>query len=441
MAPWAARVPVPLRLPAVSVVVPATVRVVPAAMVVVARKSTEAKVWLPVIVPPAKTRAAVPGSSVPPVYVQLLLVRIVPARLSVPESLLMTNTGRLPAAVVEAPVRVCAPVPLTSRVAVPPEYVDAWLMAPWAASVPVPLRLPAVSVVVPVTVRVVPAAMVVVARRSIELKVWLPVIVPPAKTSAAEPGSSVPPVYVQLLLVRIVPRQAERARGLVDDQDREAAADGRRGARERLGTGAGQHQGRRAAAVAERLADIGEGGRVPVPLRLPAVRLTAPVAVSVVPAAMVVVARKSTEAKVWLPVIVPPAKTIVDVPASSVPAVYVQLFVIRIVPARRERARGLVDDEHGQVARRGGRRAGERLGSRAVDEQGGRPAGVRRCLADGALGGEDAGAVEAARRQRGGAGDGQGRARGDGFRPGSQRQIVECCRRRDRERGRSRAER
>ena len=120
MAPWAARLPVPLRLPAVSAVVPVTVRVVAAAMLVVARKSIEAKVWLPVIVPPAKTRAAVPGSSVPPVYVQLLLVRIVPARLSVPAGLLMTRIGRLPLAAVEAPVSAWAPVPLTSRVAVPP---------------------------------------------------------------------------------------------------------------------------------------------------------------------------------------------------------------------------------------------------------------------------------------------------------------------------------
>ena len=56
----------------------------------------------------------------PAVYVQLLVVRIVPARVSVPEGLLMTIAGRPPLAVVEAPLRVWAPVPLMSRVAVPP---------------------------------------------------------------------------------------------------------------------------------------------------------------------------------------------------------------------------------------------------------------------------------------------------------------------------------
>ncbi len=72
------------------------------------------------IVPPAKTSVELPGSRVPAVYVQLLAVRSVPARLSVPEGLLMTTMGRLPLAVVEAPVRVWPALPLMSRVALPP---------------------------------------------------------------------------------------------------------------------------------------------------------------------------------------------------------------------------------------------------------------------------------------------------------------------------------
>ena len=39
--------------------------------------------------PPAKTTVEVPGSTVPAVYVQLWAVRIVPARVSVPEGLLI----------------------------------------------------------------------------------------------------------------------------------------------------------------------------------------------------------------------------------------------------------------------------------------------------------------------------------------------------------------
>ena len=78
------------------------------------------RAWQPVIVPPAKTTVEVPGSSVPAVYVQALVVRIVPARVSVPEGLLMTSSGRSPLAVVDAPVSVWAPAPLMSSVAVPP---------------------------------------------------------------------------------------------------------------------------------------------------------------------------------------------------------------------------------------------------------------------------------------------------------------------------------
>ncbi len=123
-APWAATVPV-LRLPAVRVRRPPAVRVVPAAIVVVARKSSALRVCDPVTVPPAKTTSEVPGSTVPALYVQLWLVRIVPTRLSVPEGLSMTRAGRLPAAVVDAPVRVWAPAPSTSRVPLPPPNVEA----------------------------------------------------------------------------------------------------------------------------------------------------------------------------------------------------------------------------------------------------------------------------------------------------------------------------
>ena len=157
-----------------------------------------------------------PGSSVPAVYVQLVAVRIVPARVSVPAGLLMTTRGRLPpAAVVAAPVRVWAPAPLMSRVAVPPLVGRGLAESPWAARVPVPLRLPAVRVSGPLTVSVVPAAMVVVARKSTALRVWQPLIVPPAKTSVEVPGSSVPAVYVQLLAVRIVPARVSVPDGLL----------------------------------------------------------------------------------------------------------------------------------------------------------------------------------------------------------------------------------
>ena len=69
-----------------------------------------------------------PGSTVPAVYVQLVAVRIVPARVRVPDGLLMTTSGRSPAAVVAAPVKVWAPAPLIRRVAVPPVIVEAWLI-------------------------------------------------------------------------------------------------------------------------------------------------------------------------------------------------------------------------------------------------------------------------------------------------------------------------
>jgi hypothetical protein len=135
-----------------------------------------------------------PASTVPAVYVQLFADRIVPTRVSVPNVLLKTTIGSAPAAVVAAPVKVCAPGPLTRRVAVPPVVVEAWLIAPWAARVPVPLRLPAVRVREPAAVRVVPAAIEVVVRTSTLLSVCEPVIVPPEKRTVEVPGSRVPAV-------------------------------------------------------------------------------------------------------------------------------------------------------------------------------------------------------------------------------------------------------
>ena len=76
----------------------------------------------------------------------------------------------------------------------PPVVVEAWLIGPWAASVPVPLSAPVVRLTDPDAVRVVPAAIEVVARTSTKARVCEPVIVPPAKRTVEAPGSSVPAV-------------------------------------------------------------------------------------------------------------------------------------------------------------------------------------------------------------------------------------------------------
>ena len=104
------------------------------------------------------------------------------------------------------------------------------------------------------------------------------------------------------------------------------------------------------------------GGERAGPVEVPVVRLSVPVTVRVVPAAIEVVGRTSTALRLCEPVIVPPAKTSVEVPGSSVPAVYVQLLVVRMVPARVSVPGGLVDDDGGQVAAGRGRRPGEGLG-------------------------------------------------------------------------------
>ena len=75
---------------------------------------------MPVIVPPAKTRVEVPGSSGAGGVRPVAGVRIVPASVSVPDGLLMTTRGRWPLAVVEAPGEGLGAVPLNRSVAVPP---------------------------------------------------------------------------------------------------------------------------------------------------------------------------------------------------------------------------------------------------------------------------------------------------------------------------------
>ena len=221
--PWASRVPAPLSVPAVSVARPGTVivplfvtvtttgivnvparpRVVPAAIVTAPRSSRLPSACEPLIVPPAWTRVDPAAFIVPAVYVQLLVVRIVPARVSVPEGLLMTRSGRSPAAVVAAPVNVWAPAPLRSRVAAPPVYAEAWLTAPWAARVPVPLRAPAVRVTEPVAVRVSPALMVFApAAKTMLLNVSLTatssVAAAPPNDTVPLPALNAPPVSVKL---------------------------------------------------------------------------------------------------------------------------------------------------------------------------------------------------------------------------------------------------
>ena len=101
---------------------------------------------MPLIVPPAKTTVEVPGSIVPAVYVQLLVVRSVPARVSVPEGLLMTSERQVAGGGRgRAGERLRAGA--VDRAGWPSRrsYVEAWLMSPWAARVPVPLSAPLVS--------------------------------------------------------------------------------------------------------------------------------------------------------------------------------------------------------------------------------------------------------------------------------------------------------
>src|SRR5438093_1163081 len=350
LAPWAATVPV-LSVPPVRLRLPPTVRVVPAAIVVVARTSTALSVWLPVIVPPAKTSVEVPGSSVPAVYVQLFVVRIVPTRLSVPDGLLMTSGGRLPPAVVAAPVNVWPPLPLIRMVAVPPVELKVWLRLPWTASVPVPLSAPEVSVVEPVTVSVVPAAPEVVARKSTSLRLWLPVTVPPAKTKVDVPASTVPAVYVQLFGVRIVPARVSVPEGLLMTRRGSCpaavvAAPVNVWPAVPLTSSVPVPPSNAAAWLIAPWA-----ASVPVPIE-PSARVSRPATVSVSPPGMVwtVVLLKTTSARVWLPLMVwVPAKTRVEVPGSTAPAVYVQLWVVRIVPARLSVPEGLLMTSSGRL--------------------------------------------------------------------------------------------
>src|SRR4029078_12955213 len=129
----------------------------------------------------------------------------------------MLTFERSPAACVAAPVNVWAPAPLNRRVPVPPSNAEAWLTLPWAARVPVPIE-PSARVSKPVTVRVSVTGIVwtVVLLRTTSPRVWLPLIVwVPAKTTVEVPGSTVPAVYVQLWVVRIVPARVSVPAGLL----------------------------------------------------------------------------------------------------------------------------------------------------------------------------------------------------------------------------------
>src|SRR5438270_807461 len=108
MSPWAARVPVPLRLPALREIGRASGREGASVSVVAARLTTAMRVWLPVMVTPAKTSVEVPAFSQPVAYVQLQAVRMVARRVRVHDDLLTASRGWLPLVVVQAPASVWA---------------------------------------------------------------------------------------------------------------------------------------------------------------------------------------------------------------------------------------------------------------------------------------------------------------------------------------------
>ena len=119
-------------------------------------------VWVP-----AKMMLLAEAFSVPLLgtYVQLRVVRRLAVRVSVPDGLLMVTTVRVSVTRLDEPLQVWAPLPLISRVALPPVKAAAMLMLPCAARVPVAaawLSSPLVRVSVPGTLRIVPAAMVIV---------------------------------------------------------------------------------------------------------------------------------------------------------------------------------------------------------------------------------------------------------------------------------------
>ena len=96
-----------------------------------------------------------------------------------------------------------------SRVAVPPVNVEAWLMGPWAASVPVPLRLPDERLRLPVTVRVVPAAIDFVEANVTLLNVsgvdTVRVAAAPLKETVPAGALNVPPLTVNAPVTDMVP--------------------------------------------------------------------------------------------------------------------------------------------------------------------------------------------------------------------------------------------
>src|SRR3989304_4789341 len=102
---------------------------------------------------------------------------MVPARVSVPDGLSMTRLGSCPAVAVALPGKGWGAAPARRRRAAPRG-----------------VGVPAVGVRAPLVVRVVPAATLVEARKSTALRVWLPVMVPPAKITVLVPASRVPAV-------------------------------------------------------------------------------------------------------------------------------------------------------------------------------------------------------------------------------------------------------
>ena len=138
-----------------------------------------------------------PGSTRPVVYVQLRPVRMVPTRLSVPEFLAITRLGSAPApgTAVAEPVKVWSVDPSMRRVPVPLPLVEAWLIGPRAARVPM-LNEPLTRLSVPSTVAVSVATPVTVPRRSRSKKGIAPLSVPAVRTTRLVPGSTRPVVYV-----------------------------------------------------------------------------------------------------------------------------------------------------------------------------------------------------------------------------------------------------
>ena len=294
----------------------------------------------------------------------------------------MTTTGRSPAAVVAAPVKVWAPDPRCSRVPVPPSNVEAWLTSPAARTVPVPM-VPSVRVRVPPDGEGVAGGDGVGRAGAVEHDVGQRLAagdrLGPREDDRG--GARVERARGVRPVVGGADRagQGERAGGLVDDDRGQGPGGGRGRAGERLGAG----RRRRGACPCRRRTwtawlMLPGRRRVPVPLMVPSVRRRAGRRGRRSGCRAGTRCREvrspghwstATLLSVCEPVIVPPAKTTVEVPGSSVPAVYVQSLAVRIVPARVSVPEGLLMTTTGRSPAVGRGRAGERLGAGAVDEQ------------------------------------------------------------------------